>query len=433
MTSDPREHRRALVFLETAFQQLETATALGRDPREARALVDKALAKPALDDADRAQARERLASLARPDERAQYVVKHGLGGARMWTSSGGARFFRVVTESFPRHVNYVYFLEINNTKSGTQLVMWDCGSGLHSARKMIEDGMALIDIAYGKKIEARDIDVILVSHGHYDHFGDAKHWKAASGAPLWIHELDARVLENFQERTVLTGRDMAVFLAGAGCVDDDVRSLVEMYLASKEMYSSVPVDRRLRHEQLLFDGRARVIHTAGHCPGHICLRVDDVLLVADQVLAPVTPHLSPQSLNANNGLDRYLTGIGRLVLEDGVKHVLPAHYDEIPDLHARIREIAEDHVVKLQQTIAATKSGATVADVSAALFGKLDGYNVLLGLLEAGTHVEYLHQLGALAVDDLDALVKNPRLPFRYRATDVDVHVVGSRVALGGG
>lgn len=400
------------------------ALALGRDAVTAEAAWQKARDRPSLDDVDRAAAVARRAQLAWALEHGgealgSYAREHGLGGARCHRTSGGARILRLVTESFPRHLNYVYLVELDD-----QLVLWDCGSGLGRARQMILDGMLLAARAFAFHAAPEDIDVLLVSHGHYDHFGDAGWWKDAARAPLWIHELDARVVENFEERTVVTGRDMAVWLAAAGCADEDVRRLVSMYLASKDVYSSVPVDRRLRHGQRLFPSspegaaaRARVIHTPGHCPGHLCLRVDDALLVADQVLAPVTPHLSPQALHPQNGLERYLVGLARLVREEGVRLVLPAHYDPVPDLAVRVREIAEDHVEKLRQTLEACRGGSTVVEVAEALFGAQEGYHVLLAILEAGTHVEYLHQLGALALTDLDAIVDNPRLPFRYRAT----------------
>ncbi|HEY4224140.1 MAG TPA: MBL fold metallo-hydrolase [Myxococcota bacterium] len=430
-----REHRRAVVAAHAALEALETALALDRGDHiaSATASLDKALAKPVLTDVDRAAVAARRTQLGHAlastlDQRAAlaaYAREHGIGGVRAWTTSSGVRIYRISTESFPRHVNYVYAIDF-----GDELVLWDCGSGLHRARQMILDGFALVERAFGHRIAPADIDVILVSHGHYDHFGDAGWWKAAAQAPLWIHELDARVVENFAERTVLTGRDMAVWLAAAGCVDEEVRRLVAMYLESKEVYASVAVDRRLRHGQSFFHGRARAIHTPGHCPGHICLRIDEAILVADQVLAPVTPHLSPQALHPNNGLSRYLAGLGRLVLEDDVRLVLPAHYDDIPDLRSRIGEIADDHVDKLKKTMAICKSGATIVDVAGELFGAQEGYTVLLAILEAGTHVEYLHQLGALAVTDLDRVVAG--LPHRYRATE-HVHADAFGVELGGG
>lgn len=128
-------------------------------------------------------------------------------------------------------------------------------------------------------------------------------------------------------------------------------------------------------------------------------------------------------------------GLARLAREEGVSLVLPAHYDPVPDLGARIREIAEDHVEKLRHTLDACRHGATIVDVAHELFGGQEGYSVLLAILEAGTHVESLHQLGVLAVHDLDGVVKNPREPFRYRATDVDAIDAGERISLslGGG
>jgi glyoxylase-like metal-dependent hydrolase (beta-lactamase superfamily II) len=434
-----RERRRARAGLEAAYWDLEAALALGRDAAAAEVAWQKARARLFEEDAHAADARRmqlRHALEHGGEALRAYAKEHGLGGASCTTTSGGVRIVRLVTESFPRHVNYVYLVELDDT-----LLLWDCGSGLGRARSMILDGMALSAMAFDFIAEPKDIDVILVSHGHYDHFGDAPWWKTATGAPLWIHELDARVVENFEERTVLTGRDMAVWLASAGCPDDDVRELVSMYLASKEVYSSVPVDRRLRHGQRLFPNaagaaaRAHVIHTPGHCPGHLCLRIDDALLVADQVLAPITPHLSPQALHPQNGLERYLVGLARLVREEGVRHVLPAHYDPIPDLPERVGEIAQDHVEKLQRTQLVCREGGTILEVAQALFGHQEGYNVLLALLEAGTHVEYLHQVGALVVTDLESAVDNPRLPFRFRATDVEV-VEGNALfdpRLGGG
>ena len=74
--------------------------------------------------------------------------------------------------------------------------------------------------------------------------------------------------------------------------------------------------------------------------------------------APITPHLSPQALHPGNGIERYVSGIGKLAREEGVRHVLPAHFDPIPDLGARVREIAEDHAARLQRVADVCARGA---------------------------------------------------------------------------
>lgn len=431
-----RAGRRARAALETALGELEVAAVLGRPPAAAHAALAAALAQPELDEDERGAARARAARVAGaavdPVERARYAAAHGIGGVVQFRSDRGARITRVVTESFPRHVNYVYLLEVDE-----HTVLFDCGSGAPRARQMVLDGLEVARLVYGARARPEDITAIFISHGHFDHFGDARFWKDRTHAPVWIHELDARVLENFQERAVMSGRDIAVFLRSAGLGVEHVQELLRMYLEGKERYAPVAVDRRLQHRNELLGGRARVIHTPGHCPGHVCLRVDDVLLVSDQVLSPISPHLSPQQLNPHNGLERYLFGLARLGKETDVGLVLPAHYEPIPDLHRRMMAIADEHVEKLHSTVDACRAGATVQDVAAALFGAQEGYNVLLALLEAGTHVEYLHQLGSLVVKNVDVLAERPDEPVVYQSTAVwsepPLHSFEGDAVLGGG
>jgi glyoxylase-like metal-dependent hydrolase (beta-lactamase superfamily II) len=434
--------RRARASLEAKLWAVERAFALGGDVATARATWDAALAKRIgrgeIDGDDAGLFDRRVAHLYDAfttgfEAVTAYGAQHGIAGVRAIETNKGARIVRLVAETLPGHVNYAYVLDIDG-----QRVLFDVGTGLFGSRQELLDGMTIAARYFGARAaQPADIDLVFVSHGHIDHFGDAAWWKKASGAPVWVHELDARVLENFTERAVLTGRDMRLWLSGSGVDAAEVDRLVEMYLSGKDQFTSVPVDRRLRHGDRLFHDRARVIHTPGHCPGHVCLRVDDALLVGDQVLSPITPHITPQALNPHNGLERYLFGLGRLMLEDGVAHVLPAHYDPIPDLRARIMGCAEDHVEKLKRTVDACRSGATIADVAATLFGAQEGYSVLLALLEAGTHVEYLHQLGALVVNDLDAVQRDPNAAIRYVATEAAAETAEAslqgQAVLGGG
>jgi glyoxylase-like metal-dependent hydrolase (beta-lactamase superfamily II) len=421
--------RRARAAVEAAFWDLECAGVLGRDTVAPHAALTTAIAK--LEPAEGAAATQRAVQLAHARNTRNYdayAKAHGLAGVVAYRSAKGARFWRIVTESFPRHVNYVYLIEIESD-GARDVVLWDCGSGMGRARQMIEDGITIASTHLGAPGIAA-IKTLFVSHGHYDHFGDAAWWKQRTNAPLWIHEMDARVLEHFPERTVLTGRDMGIFLRAGGVPDDQARALVHMYLGGKDQYGSVEVDRRIEHGNKLFGDRARVIHTPGHCPGHVCLRVDDVLLVGDQVLSPISPHLSPQALHPQNGLERYLFGLARLGREEGVSQVLPAHYDPIPDLAKRIGEIAAEHVEKLRTTLEVCKAGATMKDVAQTLFPGVDGYNVLLAQLEAGTHVEYLHQLGSLVVTNVDDLADSPTRPAVYKSTAVAVRPLEANAAI---
>ncbi|MBI5497966.1 MAG: MBL fold metallo-hydrolase [Deltaproteobacteria bacterium] len=339
--------------------------------------------------------------------RDRYVRDHGVDEVTRVTTSAGDRIYRIVAPTFPGHENYLYVVV---TPAGA--LLWDVGSGPMS-RPVIQRGLEVIRRVHLDPLPEADFRGVLVSHAHIDHFGDAAFFRDALHAPLMVHELDARVLTRFEERVVVTAKDLGVFLARAGIPRDRREQLEGMYLAGKDFFRSVEVDRRLRHDNMLL-GRLRVIHTPGHCPGHICLRVDNALLVADQVLEPITPNLSPQSVTPFNGLENYLGGLRRLRLLEGIDHVLPAHAEPIPSLGARIDRILEHHQERLARVTDSCAVPRTVAEVADALYGAQEGYNVLLALTEAGAHVEYLHQYGRLRIANVDEVARERDPVLRY-------------------
>jgi len=74
---------------------------------------------------------------------------------------------------------------------------------------------------------------------------------------------------------------------------------------------------------------------------------------------------------------------------------------------ARLAEIRKSHAARLTLTLEFLSEPHTIAEVSQELFGRVNGYNVLLAIEEAGAHVEYLHQRGQLRIINLDDFDKN--------------------------
>jgi len=99
--------------------------------------------------------------------------------------------------------------------------------------------------------------VIINTHGHIDHIG-ANH---EFGVPVWIHRLDADHLINPMKNGSL------IFLQVA--------------------YKSPPASRLLEdgEEITVADITLKVIHTPGHTPGGICLKVDNILFTGDTLFA----------------------------------------------------------------------------------------------------------------------------------------------------
>ncbi|HEV8325399.1 MAG TPA: MBL fold metallo-hydrolase [Myxococcota bacterium] len=411
----------------------EAAFFLGEDARDALAALDAALADaPEKVRAAHAEPRAALGALLdayggagggrgagsgaggtapadHPAGRA-YRDRFGVAGVERVRASTGTRLFKIPAETFPGHVNNVYLM-----CDGDVTALWDAGSGMAKAREQIHRGIRLAGTVYGEPVTARDLTHVILSHGHIDHFGDVGYWRREYGAKLVVHELDARVLTNFEERVVVASKDLGVFLARAGVEEARVARFEEMYLFSKSLFQSVEVDVRLRDGELVA-GRWPAVHTPGHCPGHICLYVGDVLLTGDQVLLRVTPHQSPQSITPFCGLENYVRSLAKLRARAGVRIGLPGHYELIDDVYRRIDETLAHHRERLEKvkSICAARPH-TVAEVAGELFHHLTGYSELLGLEEAGAHVEYLSHLGLLKIANLEDVTKARDPVLRYR------------------
>lgn len=102
------------------------------------------------------------------------------------------------------------------------------------------------------------LDFILLTHGHFDHMLSLSELKAASNAPVYIHEADADMPEDTYKNAFY-------------------------YFFHRERTYPTP-DRTVKDGDVLTLGstKIRVIHTPGHTMGSCCFLCDgDVLITGD--------------------------------------------------------------------------------------------------------------------------------------------------------
>jgi glyoxylase-like metal-dependent hydrolase (beta-lactamase superfamily II) len=325
-----------------------------------------------------------------------------------FVSRSGVRAYLLPVETFPGHVNNVYLL-----LDGDTVTLLDVGSGTDESVAGLEARMAEVGERFGERATLADVQHVVISHAHIDHFGWVGHFARETDARVYVHELDARVLNHFEERIVLASKDLRVFLERSGIKPALRAELEEMYRFSKAFFKSVPTNRVVRDGDRIVNGY-RVHHTPGHCPGQICLEVDDLLFTADHVLSRITPHQSPASITAFCGLELYLGSLQKVQALEGIRLALPGHEAPIPDLPGRIAEIAAHHDRRLGQVLEICREPRPLVEVSKALFGSRGGYTRLLALEEAGAHVEYLFQRGELGIANLEDVAREPNPVIYY-------------------
>jgi glyoxylase-like metal-dependent hydrolase (beta-lactamase superfamily II) len=327
---------------------------------------------------------------------------------KCFASAGGVTIYRLPVTSFPGHVTNCY-LVLDDPPT-----LIDAGSGWVNANNDLLGCFAELRDRFGEAVTLVDVRRLMITHGHIDHFGGLNFVLEQSGAQVGIHELDARVLRNFEERQIIISKDLQIFLERAGLSSSSVKGMVEMNKWSKDIFKSASVDFIL-DESTSLDGRFRVYHTPGHCPGQVCLQLDDVLFTADHVLPHTTPLQSPEFITRYTGLGHYLESLRKVQCIPGVQLGLGGHEDEIQDLSVRIDEIQAFHQERLNQVLDICREPKTVKQISRELFHERIGYQVLLALLETGAHVEYLYQRGKLGVLNIEEVEReqNPALLYQ--------------------
>ncbi len=321
----------------------------------------------------------------------------------------GAEIFRLPLEAFPGFWSCAYLVLVDDLR-----VLIDTGSGVDSANEGLEAGFRWASEVLGKPITFGDLTHIFITHGHIDHFGGLAFLAERTEARIGVHELARRTLTNYEERLTVASSRLGRFLTEAGVPPERRETLLAMYQMPKAFFRSVRVDFTYEAEGMRV-GAFRMLHVPGHCPGHVVIRLHDVLFVGDHILDEISPHQSPESITLSTGLGHYLESLARVeAWLDGVRVALGGHKRPVEAVAARIAAIRTTHRERLNALLGFLETPHTVAEASRFMFGDVNGYNVLLALSEAGAHVEYLYTRGFLGIANLAEVEANPETPLRY-------------------
>jgi hydroxyacylglutathione hydrolase len=133
------------------------------------------------------------------------------------------------------------------------------------------DAEPILRAARRHGVQPRDIALILLTHGHVDHFGAAADLRRATGAPVAVHRADVPTLR-------------------AGRNPD---ALVTLGLEGRMFRPFLPWSAPSLEPDIAFDGDfdlrpygldACTLHTPGHSPGHVAVPLAGGGLIAGDLL-----------------------------------------------------------------------------------------------------------------------------------------------------
>jgi glyoxylase-like metal-dependent hydrolase (beta-lactamase superfamily II) len=322
----------------------------------------------------------------------------------------GARIYRIPLHLFPELFGYAHLVVTGDFKA-----LIDAGSGFGDCNQELDENLGRVRYEFGEDVGWENLTHVLISHGHIDHFGGLGFVREKTNALVGVHELDRRVLTHYEERRAVVTQAMRQFLIEAGVDEDYRQEVLNVFLLNKYLFSSVEVDFTFEAHSMRV-GPLDLMHVPGHCPGHVTFQIDEILIVGDHILEHTSPHQAPERLSSHTGLAHYLDSLEKVRARSGsIECMLGGHEGPIYDVNARIDAIEGVHIARLRQILELMDEPHSVADISKALFHEVHAYHKVLALEEAGAHIEYLVQRGALVVDNLEDLEQDSPVARRYR------------------
>ncbi len=293
-------------------------------------------------------------------------------------------------------------------KGDDNLVLIDTGIGSEDAWVTLGKGLA----EFGFAIE--DIKLLLLTHAHTDHFGQAARIRDASGCEIWGHEDLNMTIGRYSPDPARVEVERQ-FLARLGFTRELYDRTYSYRPGIKNIMRPCTPDRLLKDGEMVaipgFD--LQLIHTPGHCPEEVVYWQAETrqMFSGDHLLPDITP-VCLLNIPATPDGPRTRTLVQYYQSADKVKPyaakaVYPSHGDVFQDHLALIssyRLSTERRLLKISRIL--SEHGAlTPVDVGKRLFPKAWEDQMYAVISEVMGHLDMLEDGGHVRAEDQGGLL----------------------------
>ena len=296
---------------------------------------------------------------------------------------------------FPLRTTNVFFVD----EPPRTLV--DTGIRTEASFEALKKGMGDIGFSF------QSIERILITHGHIDHYGQAKRLSSLSGAPIYIHPKEYGRIRSILHSLGFLKSILLMNGAPEALVNEAIR-----YIESAQKMADPLEEAYFLNEgdAVLFESmRWRTIHCPGHSPGLICFYWPEkkILFSGDHLLKEITPN--PILAVSEYGppfhypsLEQYLASLEKIEgLE--ISLLLPGHGEEVKDVKGLIQKIFAHHQERMEHILAFLSRGEkTPFEIAMDLFPGVPPFEVFLGISEVVGHLEILREKEMVKVEERD-------------------------------
>lgn len=252
----------------------------------------------------------------------------------------------------------------------------DVGLDSESNRRFISNAL--------QKAGALDLDLILLTHGHLDHYSLGAFVQGETGARMMVHEGDSAMLNDYQayyEKWFDWIRECAV----EGGFDPGLLEEARIKLMTAASMLSRPTVYEEFTELNIGGGAIRSVHLPGHTEGSVGIIVGGSVISGDAAIEGSTVVTDMrrefESLEKLKVFGRVYTG-----------------HERSPLMREDIESLEGHFLSRLEEVLRATRMGATLREVVGALYrgATLEDapYKLILPISQATAYLRYLEAEG---------------------------------------
>jgi len=233
-----------------------------------------------------------------------------------------AKFLRVDLEASPRIIKGLPYVMPYLLQSRGETALIDCGWNTDEAYGALEEAMGEAGT------HPSDIQKLLITHVHADHYGMSGRLKELTDCTVIVHEKDAEVVRDRYIAPEKLAAQQAQFLMlhGMPPAEGPIQAHSPAPGRDRPVWPATP-DQVVQGGETLKVGDfdLQVIWTPGHSPGHICFYEPNrkILFTGDHILPTITPNVSMHIQSHGSPLADYSRSLD-IVNDLDVEHVFPA-------------------------------------------------------------------------------------------------------------
>lgn len=261
----------------------------------------------------------------------------------------------------------------------------------------------------------RDIDRILITHPHIDHFGLVHRLAKETDATILAHT-DA--IYRLSDPAAYLDREQEFFipfLLSMGVPDHLVETVVGLPESYTNLQDAVAVDQPVTDGDTInvLDG-LQSVHTPGHAPGSVCYvsETHDFAFTGDHIMEDISPNplltISPDDdEKRTQSLPDYIDSLHKVKSID-VNTGYSGHRGVVADLDHRIDKIITHHDERKDYIAAILEENGpmTPYTVTREMFTDLPATELFAGMSEIIGHLDLLEQAKRVDIEAGDGVTR---------------------------